>query len=64
MLCSDSGPMHISIAVGTPTIALFGPTQVSKLIPSNQNRYIGIQSPTGKIGDIQPETLLKEIWRV
>jgi ADP-heptose:LPS heptosyltransferase len=64
MLCTDSGPMHISIAVGTPTIALFGPTQVSKLIPSNQNRYIGIQSPTGKIGDIQPETLLKEIWRV
>ncbi len=64
MLCTDSGPMHISVAVGTPTIALFGPTQSSKLLPSDQDRYIGIQSPNGIIGDIQPENILKEIWRV
>jgi ADP-heptose:LPS heptosyltransferase len=63
MLCTDSGPMHISVAVGTFTIALFGPTQVSKLLPPDQDRYRGIQSPTGKISDIQPETLLQEIWR-
>jgi len=62
MLCTDSGPMHISVAVGTFTIALFGPTEVSKLLPPNQERYIGIQSPTGKISDIQPETLLQQIW--
>ena len=64
MLCTDSGPMHLSVAVGTFTIALFGPTQVSKLLPpGQQERYRGIQSPTGNISDIQPETLLQQIWR-
>jgi ADP-heptose:LPS heptosyltransferase len=63
MLCTDSGPMHLAVAVGTPTFALFGPTQASKLLPPQQDRYIGIQSPTGKIADIQPETVLQQIWR-
>ncbi|MDR2603734.1 MAG: glycosyltransferase family 9 protein, partial [Desulfovibrio sp.] len=26
LVCSDSGPMHLASAVGTPVIALFGPT--------------------------------------
>ncbi len=63
MLCTDSGPMHLSVAVGTYTIALFGPTQVSKLLPPDSDRYVGIQSPTNEISDIQPETLLQYIWR-
>lgn len=63
MLCTDSAPMHLSVAVGTYTIALFGPTEVAKLLPPSQDRYIGIQSPTGKIADIKPETILEQIWR-
>lgn len=63
MLCTDSAPMHLSVAVGTYTIALFGPTEVAKLLPPQQDRYIGIQSPTGKIADIKPETVLEQIWR-
>ncbi len=26
LICNDSGPMHMAAAVGTPTLALFGPT--------------------------------------
>jgi ADP-heptose:LPS heptosyltransferase len=64
MLCTDSGPMHLSVGVGTKTIALFGPTEVKKLLPSNQNQYIGIQSPTGKIGDIEPEKIAEQVISV
>ncbi|MBE9168867.1 glycosyltransferase family 9 protein [Pleurocapsales cyanobacterium LEGE 06147] len=63
MLCTDSVPMHLSVAVETYTIALFGPTDAKKLLPSESESYIGIQSTTSKIADIKPETILEQIWR-
>ncbi|MGQ9608579.1 MAG: lipopolysaccharide heptosyltransferase II [bacterium] len=33
MLSNDTGPMHISVAVNTPTIALFGPGNYKKFQP-------------------------------
>lgn len=32
VICSDSGIMHLALAVGTPVIALFGPTTPSALV--------------------------------
>lgn len=63
MLCTDSAPMHLSIAVGTYTIALFGPTQATKLIPTGNDKVVAIQSPSGAIADIAPITILEQIWR-
>ena len=34
-LCSDSAPLHIAVALGTKTYAIFGPTDDKKLIPPN-----------------------------
>lgn len=62
MLCTDSAPMHLAVAVGTFTIALFGPTQASKLLP-NSDRVRGLQSPTGAIADIPPQDVLDLIWQ-
>ncbi len=63
MLCTDSAPLQLAVAVGTYTIALFGPTEASKSLPPNQTRFIGIQSPTQKMADIKPETILEQVWR-
>jgi ADP-heptose:LPS heptosyltransferase len=62
MLCTDSSPMHLSIAVGTYTIALFGPTDPKKLMPEN-GRSIRVKSRTGKISDIPPSDILEKIWK-
>ena len=32
-ICSDSAPLHIGVAMGTKTYAIFGPTDDKKLIP-------------------------------
>ncbi|ELR99040.1 glycosyltransferase family 9 protein [Gloeocapsa sp. PCC 73106] len=64
MLCTDSAPMHLAIALLTPTIALFGPTSATKLIPPQNDQVIGIQSPTKAIADIVPETILAKISNV
>lgn len=61
MLCTDSAPMHLAVAVGTYTIALFGPTQPEKLLPKS-DRVIAVKSPTGKMADISPQEVLKKIW--
>lgn len=63
MLCTDSAPMHLSVAVGTYTIALFGPTDAKKLLPSNSDRFIGVQSLSKEIADIPSEKILEQIWR-
>ena len=60
-ICSDSAPMHLSIAVKTYTFALFGPTDPAKLMPKS-DRFIGIKSPTGKIADIEPRAILDKIF--
>lgn len=36
-VCSDSAPMHISVASDTPTVAIFGPTDEKKLVPQKDN---------------------------
>jgi ADP-heptose:LPS heptosyltransferase len=61
MICTDSAPMHLAVAVQTYTIALFGPTEPAKLLPKS-DRFLGIKSPTGNMADISPQEVLKKVW--
>lgn len=63
IICPDSIPLQLAVAVGTYTVGLFGPTQATKLLPPAQDRYIGLQSKTDSIADISPETIIEQIWR-
>jgi len=63
MLCTDSAPMHLAVAVGSYTIALFGPTDPKKLLPPDNSSCVGIKSPTGAIADIEVNSVLEAIWR-
>jgi ADP-heptose:LPS heptosyltransferase len=33
LVCNDSGPMHMSAAVGTPVVAIFGPSKSVETSP-------------------------------
>ncbi|MFX1552328.1 MAG: glycosyltransferase family 9 protein [Promethearchaeota archaeon] len=35
LVCNDSGPMHVGFAVGTPTVAIFGPTFPNRFGPKD-----------------------------
>lgn len=59
LLSTDSAPMYLAVAVQTYTIALFGATP-KKLLP--HDRLIAIKSPTIKIADISPQTVLEKVW--
>ncbi|XHU96409.1 MAG: glycosyltransferase family 9 protein [cyanobacterium endosymbiont of Rhopalodia gibba] len=62
ILCTDSDPLQLAVAVGTYTFALFGPTDSTKLLPLGSERYIGIQSSTDKVADIPPEIIMVKMW--
>ncbi|MDI6776690.1 MAG: glycosyltransferase family 9 protein [Syntrophales bacterium] len=40
LVTTDSGPMHIAAAVGTPVVALFGPTDPSRTGPFGQGHTV------------------------
>jgi heptosyltransferase-2 len=43
-ICNDSGPMHISTALGVPVVAVFGPTEPTWFGPLGPDNRIVIQS--------------------
>jgi ADP-heptose:LPS heptosyltransferase len=61
MICTDSAPMHLSVALDVYTLALFGPTDPAKLLPA-KDKFVGIKSPTGNMADISPDDVLKVVW--
>ncbi|BDI15328.1 glycosyl transferase [Nostoc cf. commune SO-36] len=61
MLSTDSAALQLSVAVQTYTIALFGPTDPVKLLPK-YDKFLAIESPTGKTADISPNAVLEKIW--
>ena len=44
IIANDSGPMHISAALGIPTLGLFGPTDPKKHGPYSENSNYVIKS--------------------
>ena len=61
MLCTDSAPMHLAVAVQTYTIALFGPTEPQKLLPDS-DRFLAVKSLSTKMADISPQAVLDRVW--
>lgn len=61
MLCTDSAPMHLAVAVQTYVLGLFGPTNPAKSLPQS-DKVAAVVSPTGNVADIDPEAILAKVW--
>jgi ADP-heptose:LPS heptosyltransferase len=44
LVCVDSAPMHIAVALGRPVLAMFGPTEEAKLLPADK-RFRALRGP-------------------
>jgi heptosyltransferase II len=59
LIACDSGPVHLATAVGTPVLALFGPTSVTRWGPPPPGRALSLGLPCAPCsnhgGDFCPE---------
>jgi ADP-heptose:LPS heptosyltransferase len=62
LLSTEDVSLQLAVAVQTYTVGLFGLIEPTKLLPKS-DRYIAIKSPSGRVADISPQTVLERIWR-
>ena len=46
IVCVDSAPMHLAVALGKPVVALFGPTNEAILLPSGVDKFVALRKET------------------
>jgi len=54
MVASDTGPLHLAAALGTPSLGLFGPTRAERNGPYGPHGR-GVQSPDGTMAGLDPQ---------
>jgi heptosyltransferase-3 len=57
---NDSGITHLAAAVGTPVIAIFGPTDPAVWAPRGEQ----VRIVSGKLADISPDTILAAVREI
>jgi lipopolysaccharide heptosyltransferase II len=40
LVCNDSGLMHVAVAVGTPVVAIYGPTDIRRTAPLGESNVV------------------------
>lgn len=58
---NDTGGIHLANMVGTPTIALYGPTQPLRTRPIYEGQPISILSENGSMESISPDTVFEAV---
>jgi len=61
VICPNSVPMHLAIALQVYTLALFGSSSSLQVLPQS-DKFIAIQSSTRSLADIKPEQILQKVW--
>ncbi len=71
VVSTDSGPMHMAAALGTPLVALFGPGDPAKFGPRGDRRRIAVlegslwpRDPHRWHEDIRPDAVVEAVGRV
>jgi ADP-heptose:LPS heptosyltransferase len=63
---NDSGPMHLSAAVGNRVLAIFGPTSPERFgpWPPGSPRTASVAAPGGMLADLMPQAVFDELSRL
>ncbi|UZQ54181.1 glycosyltransferase family 9 protein [Trichothermofontia sichuanensis B231] len=60
VICPDSAPLQLAVAVQSYMIALL-PTPTLPILPKSE-KYLAVQSPTANLADIKPDAVLAKMF--
>ncbi len=63
LISTESSSLALALAVDTNTIALCPSSFGKQITPPDQDNYTVIESSTDSVQDIQPDTVLEQLWR-
>jgi len=63
VVCNDTGIMHLCAAVGTPLVALFGPTDPTYWKPIGK-KFIAVRGNGNKIENVTVEQVVRELKKL
>lgn len=59
LICNDTGVMHLAASVGTPLVAIFGPTDPEQWKPLGQ-KFVALSGENGSCGSVAVEEVMAE----
>src|SRR3989339_533373 len=59
-VCNDTGVLHVAAAVGTKTVAIFGPTDPKQWNPLGK-KHLWVRHEDGSVLSIKPEEIIEKI---
>jgi ADP-heptose:LPS heptosyltransferase len=63
-LGNDAGVTHLAAALGTPTVAVFGPTDPARWGPRGRGPIEVVRAPSGDLAGLEVEPVLEALGRV
>ena len=62
LICNDAGPLYIAAQLGTPSLAITGPTEPNRTAPQGRHiRFVGPPAGPGRIEEVQLDAVIKRI---
>jgi ADP-heptose:LPS heptosyltransferase len=59
VVCNDTGVMHVAVAAGARTLAVFGPTDPARWAPRRDNLHVA-RAPDGRLASVTPERVVRK----
>lgn len=61
LICPDSVPLQLGVALDVFTLGLFGSTDPAQKLP-DRDQFVGLKADSGQLADLDPDQVMQKVW--